>query len=189
MTAFENAYPFDWFRTRRPLTVRPTCRPHGETVIFGMHGGTARHYNVPEGAPEYSSTLDYLVASVGGCLIGTLAWLSATRQGPHRKDRADGGRDGEHRVRRRRGAAPEAHHARLRPHASGQAPRACTGDPRRARVALPQRPERRRRDRDRDEPTTDRSRFGVSCSTSAAVDRGGPGGMAEGEGFRTLRGA
>lgn len=45
----------------------------GEEVTFGTPGWQGVHYGFPPGTAEDNpGTLDYLVASVGGCLIGTL---------------------------------------------------------------------------------------------------------------------
>lgn len=45
----------------------------GEDVTFGTPGWQGEHYGFPPGTAEDNpGTLDYLVASVGGCLIGTL---------------------------------------------------------------------------------------------------------------------
>ena len=45
----------------------------GEVVTFGTPGWQGEHYGFPPGTAEDNpGTLDFLVASVGGCLIGTL---------------------------------------------------------------------------------------------------------------------
>jgi organic hydroperoxide reductase OsmC/OhrA len=44
----------------------------GTDVTFGVPGWQGEHYGFEPGTvPEYPGTLDYLVASVAGCLIGT----------------------------------------------------------------------------------------------------------------------
>jgi uncharacterized OsmC-like protein len=44
----------------------------GTDVTFGVPGWQGEHYGfAPGSVPEYPGTLDYLVASVAGCLIGT----------------------------------------------------------------------------------------------------------------------
>lgn len=44
----------------------------GTDVTFGVPGWQGEHYGFAPGTvPEYPGTLDYLVASVAGCLIGT----------------------------------------------------------------------------------------------------------------------
>ena len=44
----------------------------GTDVTFGVPGWQGEHYGFEPGSvPEYPGTLDYLVASVAGCLIGT----------------------------------------------------------------------------------------------------------------------
>ena len=45
----------------------------GENVTFGTPGWQGEHYGFdPSTLPSHPGTLDYLVASVAGCLIGTL---------------------------------------------------------------------------------------------------------------------
>lgn len=73
MTAFETSMPVRLAPESKTLDREVDLPPDGLTVTFGAHGDVARHYGMPEGAPENPTTLDYLVASVGGCLIGTLA--------------------------------------------------------------------------------------------------------------------
>lgn len=44
----------------------------GDEVTFGVPGWQGEHYGFPPGTvEEHPGTLDYLVASVAGCLIGT----------------------------------------------------------------------------------------------------------------------
>jgi uncharacterized OsmC-like protein len=44
-----------------------------EPVPMGMHGPVAKHYKMPDGAfTPHASTLDYIVGSTAGCLMGTL---------------------------------------------------------------------------------------------------------------------
>lgn len=73
MTAFETTMPVRLSPTSKSLEREVDLPPAGLTIGFGAHGDVARHYGMPEGTPEQPTTLDYLVASVGGCLIGTLA--------------------------------------------------------------------------------------------------------------------
>lgn len=73
MTAFETTMPVRLAPDSRTLEREVDLPPAGQTITFGAHGDVARHYGMPEGAPEGPTTLDYLVASVGGCLIGTFA--------------------------------------------------------------------------------------------------------------------
>ena len=73
MTAFETTMPVRLIPTSKSLEREVDLPPHGRTIAFGAHGDVARHYRMPEGTPELPTTLDYLVASVGGCLIGTFA--------------------------------------------------------------------------------------------------------------------
>jgi organic hydroperoxide reductase OsmC/OhrA len=69
------------FETTIPVRLTPTSKvfdreadiPYGGTVHFGAHGGVAEHYKMPATAEPLPTTIDYLVASVAGCLIGTFA--------------------------------------------------------------------------------------------------------------------
>ena len=59
---------------------RATLPPHGETVLFGVHGDIAEHYKLVQGTFEpCAATLDYIVASAGGCLTGTFGGALAVR--------------------------------------------------------------------------------------------------------------
>ena len=59
--------------TRERPPVRTAVREMtGEEVVFGTPGWQGEHYGFAPGTvPEHPGTLDYLVASVAGCLIGT----------------------------------------------------------------------------------------------------------------------
>ncbi|MGD9696491.1 MAG: OsmC family protein [Thermoleophilia bacterium] len=72
MTAFETSVPVRLTPTSRVLDREADLPPHGTTIHFGAHGGVAEHYGMTPAEP-LPSTIDYLVASVGGCLIGTFA--------------------------------------------------------------------------------------------------------------------
>jgi uncharacterized OsmC-like protein len=72
VTAFETTMPVRLSPTSKVLDREVDVPPHGQTVTFGAHGAVAEHYKMPP-APENPTTLDYLVASVAGCLIGTFA--------------------------------------------------------------------------------------------------------------------
>jgi uncharacterized OsmC-like protein len=51
---------------------KATLPPDGETVLFGVHDEIAEHYKIASGSFEpHAATLDYIVASAGGCLTGT----------------------------------------------------------------------------------------------------------------------
>ena len=57
----------------RPPIRKAQLEITGEEVAFGTPGWQGAHYGFPPGtAEEHPGTLDYLVASVAGCLIGTL---------------------------------------------------------------------------------------------------------------------
>lgn len=72
MTAFETTMPVRLTPDSTVLDREVDLPPDGRTIHFGAHGAVAEHYGMPP-APELPSTLDYLVASVAGCLIGTFA--------------------------------------------------------------------------------------------------------------------
>ena len=71
MTAFETTIPVRLTPTSKVFD-READLPYGGTVHFGAHGGVAEHYKMPPAEP-LPTTIDYLVASVAGCLIGTFA--------------------------------------------------------------------------------------------------------------------
>jgi organic hydroperoxide reductase OsmC/OhrA len=57
----------------RPPIRRARLEMTGDEVVFGVPGWQGEHYGFdPDSVEEHPGTLDYLVASVGGCLIGTL---------------------------------------------------------------------------------------------------------------------
>lgn len=59
---------------------RATLPPNNETVLFGVHDEIAEHYKiVPESYKPNAATLDYIVASAGGCLTGTFGGALAVR--------------------------------------------------------------------------------------------------------------
>jgi uncharacterized OsmC-like protein len=54
-----------------------------EPVLFGVHGKVAEHYRIPPDQVEpCTTTLDYIVASAGGCLTGTFAGMLKARKIP-----------------------------------------------------------------------------------------------------------
>ena len=56
----------------RPPIRKAVLEMTGEEVTFGTPGWQGEHYGFdPSTLPEHPGTLDYLVASVAGCLIGT----------------------------------------------------------------------------------------------------------------------
>ena len=56
----------------RPPIRRAHLEMTGTDVTFGVPGWQGEHYGFSPGSvEEHPGTLDYLVASVGGCLIGT----------------------------------------------------------------------------------------------------------------------
>jgi uncharacterized OsmC-like protein len=58
-------------RERAPIR-KATLAMTGDEVTFGVPGWQGEHYGFARGTvEEHPGTLDYLVASVGGCLIGT----------------------------------------------------------------------------------------------------------------------
>jgi organic hydroperoxide reductase OsmC/OhrA len=57
----------------RPPIRRGRLEMTGDEVLFGVPGWQGEHYGFdPDSVELHPGTLDYLVASVGGCLIGTL---------------------------------------------------------------------------------------------------------------------
>lgn len=56
----------------RPPVRKAVMEMTGDEVTFGTPGWQGEHYGfAPGSVPEHPGTLDYLVASVAGCLIGT----------------------------------------------------------------------------------------------------------------------
>ena len=56
----------------RPPVRKAVLEMTGDEVTFGTPGWQGEHYGFAPGTvPEHPGTLDYLVASVAGCLIGT----------------------------------------------------------------------------------------------------------------------
>ncbi len=54
--------------------------PDGESVLFGVHNEIAEHYRIaPDSFEPHAATLDYIVASAGGCLTGTFGGALAVR--------------------------------------------------------------------------------------------------------------
>lgn len=72
MSSFETTIPLRFVEGTKSFDREGDLPPHGTTVIFGMHGDVAGHYKASPRDPQ-PSTLDYLTASIGGCLIGTFA--------------------------------------------------------------------------------------------------------------------
>ena len=71
MTAFETSIPVRLTPTSKTFDREAVLPPHGDLIRFGAHGAVAEHYGTPDTAEPLPSTIDYLVASVAGCLIGT----------------------------------------------------------------------------------------------------------------------
>lgn len=72
MTTFQVSVPLRMTPGSKSLDRQADLPPDGRTIDFGMHGEVAQHYKAAPATPG-PSTIDYLVASIGGCLIGTLA--------------------------------------------------------------------------------------------------------------------
>ena len=72
MPAFETTATLSVMAGSKSLDREAVLEPNGDVIRFGMHGGVAEHYRAVASDPQ-PSTLDYLAASVGGCLIGTFA--------------------------------------------------------------------------------------------------------------------
>jgi uncharacterized OsmC-like protein len=59
---------------------RAILPPNGESVLFGVHDEIAEHYKLVPGTFEpHAATLDYIIASAGGCLTGTFGGALAGR--------------------------------------------------------------------------------------------------------------
>src|ERR1039457_3626343 len=59
---------------------RATLPPDNDTVLFGVHDEIADHYKIAPGSFEpHAATLDYIIASAGGCLTGTFGGALAGR--------------------------------------------------------------------------------------------------------------
>ena len=72
MSSFETTVPLGLVPGSKSLDRVATLPPNDATIEFGMHGGVADHYKAVATNP-LPSTIDYLTASIGGCLIGTFA--------------------------------------------------------------------------------------------------------------------
>lgn len=72
MSDFDNAIPLSLVPGSKALDRQAVLPPDDTTITFGMHGALCDHYKYTPDVPM-PGTLDYLVASVGGCLIGTFA--------------------------------------------------------------------------------------------------------------------
>ena len=72
MPAFITTAPVRIVPGSKSLDREATLEPNGDVIRFGMHGPVADHYKATAQDPQ-PSTIDYLAASIGGCLIGTFA--------------------------------------------------------------------------------------------------------------------
>lgn len=70
MSSFEISAPLSFVPGTRSMDRTADLPPDGRTVEFGMNGAVAELYNMEPPTPA-PTTLDYLSASIGGCLIGT----------------------------------------------------------------------------------------------------------------------
>jgi organic hydroperoxide reductase OsmC/OhrA len=65
----------------RPPIRRATFASTGEDAAFGLPGWQAEHYGFEPGSVEpHPGTLDYLVGSIAGCLIGTFGGTLRVRK-------------------------------------------------------------------------------------------------------------
>lgn len=71
MTAFQTTIPVRLTPTSRTFDREAVLPPDDRVIHFGAHGAVAEHYGMPDGTEPLPTTIDYLVASVAGCLIGT----------------------------------------------------------------------------------------------------------------------
>ena len=72
MSSFETSIPLRFVEGTKSFDREADVPPNDTLLTFGMHGDVAAHYKAKPSNP-LPSTLDYLAASIGGCLIGTLA--------------------------------------------------------------------------------------------------------------------
>jgi uncharacterized OsmC-like protein len=70
VTAFETTMPVRLTPDSKTLDREVDLPPDGTTLHFGVHGDVAEHYRSRPSNPR-PTTLDHMVASVAGCLIGT----------------------------------------------------------------------------------------------------------------------
>jgi uncharacterized OsmC-like protein len=71
----------------KPPIRKATLEMTGDQVTFGTPGWQGEHYGFAPGqVEEFPGTLDYLVASVGGCLIGTFGGTLKVRGIPSAGD-------------------------------------------------------------------------------------------------------
>jgi hypothetical protein len=129
-------------RERAPIR-KATLAMTGDEVTFGVPGWQGEHYGFARGTvEEHPGTLDYLVASVGGCLIGTFGGtlrargitatgddLHVARPGGQARGRGAGERGPRRPLPQRalrRGRNRDRHRARLRPSRGGGGGRGLT---------------------------------------------------------------
>ena len=89
MSAFETTIPLRITPGTKSLDRQAELPPDGRVLDFGMHGAVAEHYRAKAVNP-LPSTLDYLTASIGGCLIGTFAGSLLRARVPIVPDRLKG---------------------------------------------------------------------------------------------------
>jgi uncharacterized OsmC-like protein len=71
----------------KPPIRKATLEMTGDEVTFGTPGWQGEHYGfAPGSVEEHPGTLDYLVASVAGCLIGTFGGALRARDIPSAGD-------------------------------------------------------------------------------------------------------
>jgi organic hydroperoxide reductase OsmC/OhrA len=80
----------------RPPIRRAYLEMTGDEVVFGVPGWQGEHYGFdPVSVEEHPGTLDYLVASVAGCLIGTFGGALRARKVKSDGDALTADADGE----------------------------------------------------------------------------------------------
>jgi uncharacterized OsmC-like protein len=83
-------------REKPPIRVARLEWADNREVTFGVPGWQGDHYGFEPGTvEEHPGTLDYLVASVGGCLIGTLGGSLKARKIDTTGDRLTADAEGE----------------------------------------------------------------------------------------------
>jgi organic hydroperoxide reductase OsmC/OhrA len=80
----------------RPPIRRARLGMTGDEIVFGVPGWQGEHYGfAPGSVEEHPGTLDYLVASVAGCLIGTFGGALHARGIPTEGDALTADAEGE----------------------------------------------------------------------------------------------
>lgn len=83
-------------RREKPPIRNATLASTGDEVTYGLPGWQAEHYGYdPDSLPKHPGTLDHLVSSVAGCLIGTFGGALRARDIPTDDDKLTATAEGE----------------------------------------------------------------------------------------------